>query len=202
MRKVSRKYPLRDLRRREPHDEGFTLIELLVVLLIIGILLAIAIPTFLSTTKNASDTAAQANLQSSLTGAKAYYTETNGQQSYSGIDVATGNGQSTISQLAGAPVFVSGGPSTGVNFVSISTQQNGSADALEMTAWSKGTENCWIIVSLSAPQTTAVLGETATGTYYAVDPNVPSASCIAGTGTTFTNWPGSVVAQTGGFPTG
>ncbi len=47
----------------------FSLIELLVVLLIIGILLANAIPTFLSVTKTAGDTAAQANLQTALTGA-------------------------------------------------------------------------------------------------------------------------------------
>jgi len=53
------------------------LIELLVVLLIIGILLAIAIPTFLGVTKGANNTAAQSNLQTALTGAKAYYTNSN-----------------------------------------------------------------------------------------------------------------------------
>lgn len=57
--------------------DGFTLIELLVVLLIIGILLAIAIPTFLSATKSANDTAAQSNLQTTLTVAQMRYLQAN-----------------------------------------------------------------------------------------------------------------------------
>ena len=54
-------------------DAGFTLIELMVVLLILAILLAIAIPTFLGVTKSANDRAAQSNLNTAFTNAKALY---------------------------------------------------------------------------------------------------------------------------------
>ena len=58
---------------RRATDAGFTLIELMVVLLILAILLAIAIPTFLGVTKSANDRAAQSNLNTAITNAKALY---------------------------------------------------------------------------------------------------------------------------------
>jgi len=54
-------------------DAGFTLIELMVVLLIMAILLAIAIPTFLGVKGGAQDRAAQSDLNTALTNAKAIY---------------------------------------------------------------------------------------------------------------------------------
>ena len=66
-------------------DAGFTLIELMVVLLILAILLAIAIPTFLGVTGGANDRAAQSNLNTALTTAKA--AAANNSQTYTGITV-------------------------------------------------------------------------------------------------------------------
>src|SRR5680860_839660 len=58
------------LRNRE---DGFTLIELMVVILIIAILIAVAIPTFLGFRERAQDRAAQSELRTALTTAKAIY---------------------------------------------------------------------------------------------------------------------------------
>jgi type IV pilus assembly protein PilA len=178
----------KDLAERE---EGFTLIELLVVLLIIGILLAIAIPTFLSTTHTASKTSAQANLQTALTGADAYYTSAN--QTYAGIDQPSTT-VSDISDIDTNLSYVSGTNSTGLNSVSLWTD---GSTSLVLAAYSTGTRDCWYIIDLKAATTIwgASLG---VGTYYAVDSGVDATACVAsgtapGTGTV-------TGPQTGGFP--
>ena len=112
-------------------DAGFTLIELMVVLLILAILLAIAIPTFLGVTGGANDRAAQSNLNTALTTAKA--AAANNNQSYGSplsITGASGSFQSNEPSLK----WVTGAVSTqGPVSAYISTDGNG----VVLATWSK-----------------------------------------------------------------
>lgn len=112
-------------------DAGFSLIELMVVLLILAILLAIAIPTFLSVTGGANDEAAQSNLNTGLTTAKA--AETQNQQTYAGLTAATLHSKEPN-------IIFDSGAVAAVSDVSVYVSSDGSG--IVMASWSP-TGTCW-----------------------------------------------------------
>jgi prepilin-type N-terminal cleavage/methylation domain-containing protein len=156
-------------------DAGFTLIELMVVLLILAILLAIAIPTFLGVTGGANDRAAQSNLNTALTTAKA--AAANDNQGYT--DVTTGNLQSNEPSIN----FVDGDvTSQGPVSVAFSADHNG----VVLASYSKNnpvsgsTATCWYAADNQGQVADSPYnGPSASGVYYAHKPVGTGAGMVA-----------------------
>jgi type IV pilus assembly protein PilA len=130
-------------------DAGFTLIELMVVLLILAILLAIAIPTFLGVTKSANDRAAQSNLNTAITNAKALY-QAQG-QSYTSTTVSTP--ALFAASLQAAEPSLTFGITSSATQANVSVQVSSDGNGLVLAAYSKSSNNCWLMIDNPATPT-------------------------------------------------
>jgi hypothetical protein len=130
-----------------------------------------------------NNTAAQANLQTALTGAETYYASNS--HSYVGVDggpqLATG--VSSIAELEIGLTFIPGHQaSTGPNIISIVAA---SPSVVVVTAYSKAIQTCWGILRVAraraGPYFPAYPSTGAAGLYYFHGGSSSSAACMAAT---------------------
>ena len=144
---MSRLNDRRDAAADLGEDAGFTLIELMVVLLILAILLAIAIPTFLGVTGGANDRAAQSNLNTALTTAKA--AETQNGQSYNTTGGGAANITSTSLQANEPSITFTSAAVVAAGPVSVYVSADG--NGIVLASFSKSTNTCWLAVDNVQP---------------------------------------------------
>ena len=158
-------------------DAGFTLIELMVVLLIMAILLAIAIPTFLGVKGGAQDRAAQSNLNTALTNAKAVY---GNNQTYG---ATTSAAVTSLSSAEASLTFASGAASGNQNTIEVAMDITG--NGIMLVNKSAGGD-CWGIMTNETTSQTGVGSSTwpnatSAGTWY-TSWNAGTGTCTTATG--------------------
>ena len=150
-------------------------------------LLAIVIQTYLSVANSSNDNAAQSDLQTALTGAKAYY-DANA-ESYSGLSGSFSSVDTGLSSV-GANT-----DSTGPHVVSIDAL---TGSEVVLVSLGQGSENCWGMVDTTSA--TAILGKTGPTTLFFEEPAVNrhlAAPCRASSFTAATKPAGVRTSVTG-----
>jgi type II secretory pathway pseudopilin PulG len=155
------------------------------LLVVIGIVVVvgIAVGAFLllkgsaSKSRSADNTAAQANLQTALTGADTFYTADN--QTYTGI--YGGSGVSTITAIDTGLSYVPS-PTASTDASTISIRESAGA-TLELTAYAPASGICWGVLDMKASTDSPVFPDypstTTTGTYYFSSQQSSAGNCGA-----------------------